>query len=63
MSGSKEYGRGHGSSFSLGLLIDESIDVPGIDAKPERDYPLRTVRRIQRMADTMTVARDHALLE
>jgi NTE family protein len=51
------------ASFNLGMLIDEGVDVPGIDAKPVRENPLRTVRRIQRMVDTMTGARDHALLE
>ena len=45
------------------MLIDEDIEVPGIDAKPVRENPLRTVRRIQRMVDTMTGARDNALLE
>jgi predicted acylesterase/phospholipase RssA len=51
------------ASFNLGMLIDEGVDVPGIDAKPVRENPLRTVRRIQRMVDTMSGARDHALLE
>jgi predicted acylesterase/phospholipase RssA len=51
------------ASLNLGMLIDENIAVPGIDAKPVRENPLRTVRRIQRMVDTMTGARDHALLE
>ena len=51
------------ASFNLGMLIDEGIDVPGIEAKPEHKNPLRTVCRIQRMVDTMTGARDHALLE
>jgi len=44
MSGSREYGRGEdrysAASFSLSPLIDD-----GIDAKPVRDHPLRTVRR------------------
>ena len=51
------------ASLNLGMLIDEGIGVPGIDAKPVRENPLRTVRRIQRMVDTMSGARDHALLE
>ena len=46
-----------------GVLIDENMDVPGVDAKIVRENPLRTVRRIQRMVDTMTGARDHALIE
>ena len=51
------------AAFNLGMLIDENIAVPGIDAKPTRDNPLRTVRRIQRMVDTMTGARDNALMD
>jgi predicted acylesterase/phospholipase RssA len=51
------------ASLNLGMLIDEDIDVAGIDAKPVRENPLRTVRRIQRMVDTMSGARDHALIE
>ena len=51
------------ASLNLGMLIDEGIDVPGIEAKPVHQNPLRTVCRIQRMVDTMTGARDHALLE
>lgn len=51
------------ASLNLGMLIDENIEVPGIDAKPVRDNPLRTVRRVQRMLDTMTGARDNALLQ
>ena len=51
------------ASLNLGMLIDEGISVPGIDAKPVRENPLRTVRRIQRMVDTMSGARDHALLK
>jgi NTE family protein len=50
------------ASLNLGMLIDESLDVPGIDSKPVRENPLRTVRRIQRMVDTMTGARDNALI-
>jgi len=50
------------AALNLGLLIDENIAVPGIDAKPVRDNPLHTVRRIQRMVDTMTGARDNALM-
>ncbi|MEO8369960.1 MAG: patatin-like phospholipase family protein, partial [Candidatus Solibacter sp.] len=51
------------AAFNLGMLIDENIAVPGIDAKPVRDNPLRTVRRVQRMVDTMTGARDNALMD
>jgi predicted acylesterase/phospholipase RssA len=51
------------ASLNLGMLIDEGVDVPGIEAKPAHQNPLRTVCRIQRMVDTMTGARDHALLE
>ena len=51
------------ASLNLGMLIDESIEIPGIDAKPVHDNPLRTVRRVQRMVDTMTGARDNALIE
>ena len=51
------------ASLNLGMLIDENMDVPGVDAKIVRENPLRTVRRIQRMVDTMTGARDHALIE
>src|SRR3954452_11400737 len=50
------------ASFNLGMLIDETIEVAGIDTKPVRDNPLRTVRRIQRIVDTMTGARDNVLM-
>jgi predicted acylesterase/phospholipase RssA len=50
------------ASHNLGMLIDENLDVPGIDCKVPRENPLRTVRRIQRMVDTMTGARDGALI-
>jgi len=50
------------ASHNLGMLIDENLDVPGIDCHPVRENPLRTVRRIQRMVDTMTGARDGALI-
>lgn len=51
------------ASLNLGMLIDEGLDVPGIDTTPKREHPLRTVRRIQRMVDTMTGARDNALID
>ena len=51
------------ASLNLGMLIDETIEVPGIAATPARENPLRTVRRIQRIVDTMTGARDNALLD
>jgi NTE family protein len=51
-----------GASFNLGMLIDENLPVPGIDASPKRENPLRTVRRTQRLVDTMMGARDNALL-
>jgi predicted acylesterase/phospholipase RssA len=51
------------ASLNLGMLIDEELDVPTIETKPVRAHPLRTVRRIQRMVDTMTGARDNALIE
>ena len=51
------------ASLNLGMLIDEEMDVPGINGKPVHQYPLQTVRRIQRMVDTMSTARDHALLK
>ena len=51
------------ASLNLGMLIDEEIAVPGVDGKPKRDNPLRTVRRVQRLTDTMTGARDNALIQ
>jgi len=51
------------AAFNLGMLIDETIAVPGIDSKPVRDNPLRTVRRVQRLVDTMTGARDNVLMD
>jgi predicted acylesterase/phospholipase RssA len=50
------------ASLNLGMLIDEEIDVPGVGGQPAREHPLRTVRRIQRMVNTMTGARDNALI-
>jgi NTE family protein len=47
---------------NVGMLIDESKEVPGVPPKPERKNPLQTVRRIQRLVDTMTGARDNALI-
>jgi NTE family protein len=51
------------ASFNLGMLIDEAREVPGIDSKPVRENPLHTVRRVQRIVDTMTGARDNVLLD
>jgi NTE family protein len=51
------------ASFNLGMLIDEAREVPGIDSKPVRENPLHTVRRVQRVVDTMTGARDNVLLD
>jgi predicted acylesterase/phospholipase RssA len=51
------------ASFNLGMLIDETREVPGIDSKPVRENPLHTVRRVQRIVDTMTGARDNVLLD
>jgi predicted acylesterase/phospholipase RssA len=47
---------------NLGLLIDESLPVEGIDPKPPRRPALATVQRIQRLVDTLTGARDNALI-
>ncbi|HEU4690343.1 MAG TPA: patatin-like phospholipase family protein, partial [Vicinamibacterales bacterium] len=49
-------------SLNMGLLIDETIDVPGVQGKPEKPSRLATVQRIQRLVDTMTGARDDALI-
>jgi NTE family protein len=49
-------------ALNLGLLIDETIAVPGIEGKPKREPRLATTRRIQRLVDTMTGARDNALI-
>jgi len=51
------------ASHNLGMLIDEELAVAGVDGKPARPNPLKTVRRIQRMVDTMTGARDNALIQ
>jgi len=51
------------AALNLGMLIDENIAVPGIDEKPVRTNPLHSVRRVQRLVDTMTGARDNALLD
>jgi predicted acylesterase/phospholipase RssA len=51
------------ASLNLGMLIDEAIAVPGVEGQPAREHPLRTVRRVQRMVNTMTGARDNALIE
>lgn len=50
------------ASLNLGLLIDEEMEVPGVSGKPVRQSPLQTVRRIQRLVDTMTGARDNVLI-
>lgn len=51
-------------SLNLGMLIDENLAVAGVaDDTPPRQNPLRTVRRIQRLVDTMTGARDNALIK
>jgi predicted acylesterase/phospholipase RssA len=52
------------ASHNLGMLIDEQLEVAGIaGGPPKRPNPLRTVRRIQRLTDTMTGARDNALVQ
>jgi predicted acylesterase/phospholipase RssA len=54
----------HTDSRNLGMLIDETLAVAGVTAdQPPRPNPLRTVRRIQRLVDTMTGARDNALIQ
>jgi NTE family protein len=49
-------------ALNLGLLIDETIAVPGVDEQVRREARLATTRRIQRLVDTMTGARDNALI-
>src|SRR4029079_2922588 len=51
------------ASLNLGMLIDEEIAVPGVEGQPVREHPLHTVRRVQRMVNTMTGARDNALID
>jgi NTE family protein len=51
------------ASLNLGMLIDEEIAVPGVEGQPAREHPLHTVRRVQRMVNTMTGARDNALID
>jgi NTE family protein len=51
------------ASMNLGMLIDEEIAVPGVEGQPAREHPLHTVRRVQRMVNTMTGARDNALID
>ena len=54
----------HTASHNLGMLIDETVTVPGVEGgKPVRPSPLHTVQRIQRIVDTMTGARDNALID
>jgi hypothetical protein len=50
------------AALNLGLLIENELPVPGVSSQPNRQNPLRTVRRIQRLVDTMTDARDNALI-
>lgn len=50
------------AALNLGLLIDESLDVPGVEARPAHSNSLRTVQRVQRLVDTMTSARDNSLI-
>jgi len=51
------------ASFNLGMLIDETLDVTGVPTQPVRDNPLHTVRRVQRIMDTMTGAHDNVLIQ
>lgn len=51
-----------GEALIMGLLIDETLEVPGIVPNPSRTPSLATVARIQRLVDTMTGARDQALM-
>lgn len=47
---------------NLGLLIDETLAVPGVDPRGSKPTPissLRTVQRVTRLIDTMTDARDN----
>ena len=37
--------------------------MPGIHTQPVRDNPLHTVRRVQRIMDTMTGAHDNVLIQ
>lgn len=47
---------------TLGLLIDETLPVPGIDAKTPR-HSILAISRIQRLLDTMTRAHDKVNME
>jgi predicted acylesterase/phospholipase RssA len=47
-------------ALNLGLLIDETLPVAGFEGRPVRTNPLKTIRRVQRLVDTMTGARDNA---
>src|SRR6185436_14990438 len=51
-----------GKSLNLGLLIDETMPVAGVEGQPKRQAKLATTRRVQRLVDTMTGARDNALI-
>ena len=57
---------------SLGLLIDETLEVPGAPARKEEGEGhqvlekvegLRTVRRVMRLVDTMTDAHDRSAID
>jgi NTE family protein len=48
---------------NLGLLIDEQIEVAGQPVKiSERKHDLRTVKRVARLVDTLTQARDNEMI-
>ena len=49
------------AALNLGLLLDEKLPVPGLDAKtsPKPLEQLRVVRRVSRLVDTLTGARDN----
>lgn len=47
---------------TLGLLIDECLPVPGIDARPPR-HSIAAIARLQRLIDTMTQAHDKVNME
>jgi predicted acylesterase/phospholipase RssA len=49
-------------ALNLGLLIDETLPVPGVQGQPNREKKFATTRRVQRLVDTMTGARDNALI-
>jgi NTE family protein len=49
------------AALNLGLLLDETLPVPGIDARttPKPIQQLRVVQRVSRLVDTLTGARDN----